>query len=216
MSHAAAVVIVAAALAACGGGSPGIVSMMSAGTARHAASWNLGTTQPTVTAVMLQPLTLTVSGSVGTLSLAVSASPAPWSSLDPISLTMAAVTLNANCTAPAGAPSPAPGFTPGCYLVADEGGVGPYLIQGPGTAANGALSFPAQTTMLNFNGGNTPYDFFLAYVTSIGQAPPPPTPSPVPTATIFYTPAPVQATATPCSTAKKKNHGHHEDCGDDD
>jgi choice-of-anchor A domain-containing protein len=220
---AAAVAILAFSIVACSSGLSGPQALSGIGSApdktgsnaspRHRQSWNLGTTQAVATGVMLQPLSVSVTGGVATLSLwgttqcsaasgvnpcpniNFTASPPQWSSSSAVSMSFGATSLLSSCTAPSGAPSPAPGFTPACYLVAYEGGVGPYYMQGPGVPASGTLSFDANTSLLNFNGGNTGYDFFLAYVTNISASPPPPTPSPVPTATNLPSSTPVPATA---------------------
>lgn len=228
--RAAAAVFVTLAFVACSGGLGSIPRSLSGGSPaktgarsapRHRASWNLGTTQALVTGVMLQPLTISVSGGVATAGLygttrcsassgsnpcpniAFTASPPSWSSAADSTMTFSAASLPTTCAAPSGAPTPSPGFTPGCYVVAYEGGVGPYDIQGPGTQNGGSLDFASNPNALNFNGGNTGYNFFLAWVTDIGAAPPPPTPSPVPTATYIATatPSPTPAPgATSCAT----------------
>jgi hypothetical protein len=227
--RAAAALIAVASLVACSGGGSNVISGLGNTTPAKAPAQklpprhkllNLGSTQPATTGTMIQPLTLSVSGTTGTLSLFgtaqcgapsganpcpginFTATPPTWSSVDPVTLTMNATTLNVPCTAPAGAPTPAPGFVPACYIVAYEGGVGPYLIQGPATSNGGSLSFAAETTPLYFNGGSTAYNFFLAYVTSIAATPPPPTPTPSPVPTFFATPPPPTPTPTPSPTPK--------------
>ncbi len=213
---AAAALVIGSIVAACSAGGTGTspstttpVSGLDAKPGRVAHSWNLGSTQATVTGSMIQPLSVSVTGSVATLSLygttqcaakssgnpcpniAFTGTPPSWSSVNPVALTVAATTLPTACTVPAGAPSPAPGFVAACYIVAYEGGVGPYVISGPATTGNSSLVFAAVISALNFNGGNTPYNFFLAYVTGVSATPAPPTPSPVPTATYIPTATPV-------------------------
>lgn len=227
--RAAAALIAVASLVACSGGGSNVISGLGTNEPAKAPAQkipprhkllNLGSTQPVTTGTMIQPLTLSVSGTTGTLSLFgtaqcgtpsganpcpginFTATPPTWASLDPVALTMNATTLNVPCTAPAGAPTPTPGFVPACYIVAYEGGVGPYLIQGPATSNGGSLSFAAETTPLNFNGGSTAYNFFLAYVTSVAATPPPPTPTPSPVPTFFATPVPPTPTPTPSPTPK--------------
>lgn len=236
-------VLIAAGLAACSGGAGTIFSTAPQSHGRTAES--LVGSAPVVTGVLLQPLTFTLSGTVGTVSLYGSAqcgsptatNPCPgttftsatWDTMTPgLLATMGSSTLNTPCSAPAGAPAPAAGFTPGCYVVAYEGGAsGPFLIQGPAAVNGNALVFQASPTTLSLD-ATIAYNFFLAYVTAIGPQPtptpfnpvqPPNTPSP------FATPVP---TATPCTStddghagqrygaSKHRRRGGDDDCGDDD
>lgn len=185
------------------------------GTKRRPMYLNIGDTQPVLTGTALIPLSLSVSGTIGTLSAFGStyctaasgpnpcpnvnfmASPPMWQSPTPVALTLAATVLNAACNAPSGAPVAAPGFTPGCYIGVYEGGGGPYLVQGPVTGSAGSLSLTAETSALNFNPSEA-YNFFLMYVTAIASPPPPMTPSPDPSPTEFATQPPP---ATPVPTA---------------
>lgn len=219
-----AAVFVAAALVACSGGSPNVAPIGPARSAqhssRHAMAWNVGMTQALATGTMLIPLTLTVNGTSGQVAVFGStycappsgANPCPnvnftasppqyYSSLD-VPMTLSATSLNASCTAPGGSATPAPGFTPACYVVTYEGGAGPYILQGPVVSSGGSLSVPAQTSTVYFQ-GLTGYNVFLAYVTSISTPPAPLTPSPVPSPTDFATPTPVptQTTPSPCPSA---------------
>lgn len=223
----AVALFVAASLVACSGGSASISPGMSGastshGGSRHTMYLNLGDTQPVLTGVALIPLTLSLSNGVGTLSAFGStycaaasglnpcpninfmASPPMWQNATPISFTMAATVLNAACDTPASPPSPAPGFTPACYVGAYEGGSGPYLIQGPVTGSAGSLSVPANVSTLNFNPQEA-YNFFLVYVTAISSPPPPPTPTPVASPTVIGSqppPATPPPTSTPAPTSK--------------
>jgi hypothetical protein len=162
-------------------------------------SWGLATTQPLVDGTMVIPLTLGVSGSVGTFSafgtaqcaapsgtnpcpnIAYASSPPSWIPSADTSLTFASSTIGVGCSS-------------SCYVVAYENGAGPYLVQGPGSAASStSVAFGAETVARYFLSGTT-YSFFLAHVTAVNTPPPPPTPSPspVPTAT---------PTASACATS---------------
>lgn len=213
--------VVAASLVACSGGAELLVPRASNGSDsgtknRRPMYLNLGDTQPVLTGSALIPLSLSVTGGVGTLSVFGStyctaasglnpcpninfmASPPTWQNATAIGFAMGSTVLNAACNAPAAPPTPAPGFTPGCYIGAYEGGSGPYLIQGPVSGSAGSLSVLGNTSTLNFNPGEA-YNFFLMYVTAISSPPPPPSPTPVPSPTEFATQPPP---ATPSPTAQ--------------
>ncbi len=232
---AVAALVMGSVVAACSGGqeatTPQVVSGIGSKPDRVTHTWNLGSTQATATAVNLMSLQLTVNGSQGSVSLngatacgatgqvpsnlcpGVTYRPITFMPANPTTLTMTAATLYTACTAPAGAPTPAPASAAACYVVAYEGGVGPYIIQGPATATAGGLSIPAEATVLNFN-GNTGYDFFLAYVTNESAAPPPPTATPsapptgpgAPTPTVAPTP-----TAVPTACPTTSSWGYEDD-----
>lgn len=229
---------VAASLVACGGGMQSITPQAAHSqggnatkTRRHAMSWNVGSTQPLATGVAIMPLTLTLNGTVGTVGLfgttacaaPSGANPCPninfmasppqyMSSLD-VPMTLAATTLSTTCTPPAGAATPAPGFTAACYVVTYEGGVGPYVLQGPVTSSGSSLSVPAQASTVYFQ-GLTGYNVFLEYVTSLTTPPPALTPSPAPSPTEFMTPTPVPSPTpkatfapSPCPTSTSDDDG---------
>lgn len=205
---------VIAGLGACSGGAESVLSTAAASHARGTQS--LVGSAPTVTATLIQPLTFSVgSNLVATVSLYGTAqcgaptvtNPCPGTNFTaatygPASqmlVTMGASSLNATCTAPSGAPSPAPGFTAGCYVVALEGGLaGPFFIQGPAVLSGGTLSLQPSATTLSLDVGIA-YNFFLAYVSAIGPQPTPtpyvPSPSPLPTT--YATPLPPTNTPTP-------------------
>lgn len=220
----AAVLITVAGLVACSSGAGSLISGSNGSSGNGTQQGQKGSlvhrdslvgSAQGVTGAMIQPLTLTVSNNVGTVALygtalcgaASGGNPCPgttftsatWSSTTASTPTIGSSTLNAACAAPAGSPSPAPGFTPGCYIVAYEAGAGPYLIQGPATVSGSSLSFAASSTPISLD-PNLGYNFFLAYVTSIAPVPtptpiPPPSPSPIPTE--FQTPIPPTATPAP-------------------
>ena len=207
---AALTLVVSGALIACSGGSgstPPIsspnASQQQKAPARH--TYNLANSQAQLTGFMLLPLSVSVSGTTGSVSLAGTAAcglpvignpnPCPgvsfptWTSPTDVNLTFTATTLSAACANPSTTATPAPGFAPACYIVAYEGGVGPYVISGPATNSGGNLSFPALNAPASFY-ANTGYNFFLAYATYVSATPPPATPTPVPAPTSFNTPIP--------------------------
>lgn len=219
----AGALLVAAALAACSmggnvvapaGGTTGPATPQGRSGLRPAA---IASSQPLVYGIAIQPVSVTVAGTVGTFALSgttqcsggTSADPCPnvsplpaWTPSASELLTFAAVTLPLNgCPVPAGAPS---GH---CYIVGYENGVGPYLIQGPGGVplnSSGILAFGVEPRTMLFDAGSS-YEFFVTYVTGVAT-PPPPTPTPVPTPTPTPTPAPTATptpvtTPTPCTTA---------------
>jgi hypothetical protein len=202
----AVAVFIAAALVACSGGfhTAGLL-VPGDGSPRHAMSWGLATTQPIVQGTMVIPLTLSLSGSVGTFSafgttqcaaasgtnpcpnIAYAASPPSWVPPADSSLTFTSSSLNVACAS-------------SCYVVAYENGAGPYLVQGPGSASSStSVAFGSETVARYFLGGAT-YSFFLAHVTAVNTPPPPPTPSPSPV-----------PTATPSACATSTPTGGEED-----
>lgn len=256
LSRGGAVIFVAAALVACSGGSPNVAPIgaarSSARTGRHTMAWNVGMTQPLATARMLIPLTLTVNAASGQVAVFGSTYCAPPSGANPcpnvnftasppqyyspldVPMTLPTTTLNATCAPPSGFTTPAPGFTPACYVVTYEGGAGPYVLQGPVVSSGGSLSVPAQTATVYFQ-GLTGYNVFLAYVTGISTPPPALTPSPIPSPTEYATPTPLPSltpspapTPTVCDDDGDGHHHHHhhhhkrrhsshrddDDCGD--
>lgn len=150
---------------------------------------NLGTTQASVTAgTMVETVSATVSGTTltftdgntcgGTPDPCAIANHANWPGMSVPSdstLASAAFTSTASCAGK-------------CYVVAYEGGVGPFIVAGPATGNGSGLSFPASGP-LSYQTLNT-YNFFIESVTGMTATPPPSTPSPVPTATFLPTQPP--------------------------
>lgn len=224
----AGALVVAAALAACG--MSGNLAAPPAGMAAPTTPQGraglrpeaIASSQPLVDGIAIQPVAVSVAGTVGTFALSgttqcsggTPADPCPnvsplpaWRPAASVLLTFAAVTLPLNgCPVPAGAAS---GH---CYVVGYENGNGPYLIQGPGGVplnSSGVLAFGVEPRTMLFDAGST-YEFFVMYVTGVAT-PPPPTPTPVPTPSPTVTPV---ATPTPCATATP-NDGDGGDRHDD-
>lgn len=224
LRHCIAALLIAAGLFACSANAPRAPFLPQGTThTRHGMWWNLGTTQPTVDGSMVIPVTLSVSGSVGTFSafgstlcaapagtnpcpnVDYAASPPAWTSASDTSLTFAGTTLGVSCPT-------------ACYIVAYENGAGPYLVQGPGAGQTSAsVTLGTQNIALYFT-ANTTYDFFLAHVTAVNTPPPPPTPSPSPSPSAQPTPTP----ATRCDDDGEEHYGHtgagkhhHRPCAED-
>lgn len=212
---AAVAFIIGCVVAACSSGGTGTLPDSSAPSSgqpnRHADDLSLS--QGTVTGALIEPLNYAVNGSTVSFSDSTiqcggspdhcgltAANAATWPTMNlitPASLTPGTATLNATCAPPGGSASGGQ-----CYIVALEGGNGPYLISGPGTVSGGTISFAAGTAAIPFV-QSVLYNFFLEYVTSIAT-PAPSTPTPVPSPTFIPTqpppptPTPAPATGPAC------------------
>lgn len=165
---------------------------------------NLGNTQAAVTSgTMVETLSAVNSGGalVFTDGTQCGGSPDPCAISNHVN--WPSLTLTASLQLSASAFSSSASCPGQCYIVAYEGGVGPYIVSGPASSSGSGLAFPA-SVVLSF-AAQTPYNFFIESVTGMTATPPPATPTPVATATFYPTPktaptpGPTPApTAAPC------------------
>ena len=158
---------------------------------------NLGTTQATVTAgTMIETLNATVNGGIVTLTdgSTCGGSPDPCAISNHANWPQLSVPAASNLTVDTLVSSAS---CPGqCYVVAYEGGVGPYIIDGPATSGSTGtgLTFAA-SALLAFQPLTT-YNFFIESVTGMTATPAPVPPTAIPTPTTYPT-APPTSTAAP-------------------
>lgn len=185
-----------------GGAGNGNSQQVSSGKPSRGKLANLGTTQATVTSgTMVETLNVVNNGSNLTLADGTTCGGSP----DPCAIANHAawpsLVLSADSSLTVNALNSAASCPGQCYVVAYEGGVGPYVVAGPATVAGSGLSFPA-SALLSFQARN-PYNFFIESVSGMTATPAPQAPTPVPTATFMPTQPPP---STPAPTLGSCGH----------